>query len=758
MNKVKLFALVTNIVFYFSTCNSALSQTFPAFGLAYPQLEVPSINIYMPSDSLVQMILEQSDDHQYLAQFIFQSSALNDTIETAAIRLRGNSSLNAAKKSFAISFNAFNDGGDWQQVERLNLIAQQNDPSLLRSKLTHDMHRYMGVASARTSFVALYINDEYMGLYLNQEHIDEEFAKKYFDDQGDGNLYKCTYPADLDFISNNDEDYKMAPWGTRTYDLKTNEWLDDYSDLAHFIDVLNNTSLSELPCELPKLFDVDGFLRAAAVDVLSGNWDGYIYNKNNFYLYHHQLTGQFVYVPYDMDNTFGIDWVGQDWTDRNIYNWAPSSEERPLFNRLLQVDEYRDRFSFHIQMLLNDYFTEANILLLAQQWQALIEDDALLDIYRTLDYEYDGNDFLIAITENVDEPLYPHTDYSIVDYVNARAANALNDLESFDEPIAIVHWLASEGIVSSQSDEVRIAAHIINDSGVECSLMLSTDNINYSEATDFNDNGLTGDEFAGDGVYTYTGLPPAGNKLYYKVACSDGSEFPCDDAYFMWLTPVAPGLYINEVMTQNDNSITDEMEEHADWLELWNGTASATTLNGKYLTDNLSDWNKFPMPDIAIASNEFLICWLDNEQEQGNLHATFKMGGNDNNLYLLTVLEGEPRMVSAFWPCISQADYSQERVTDGGNLIAATNAPTPYLSNMFVGVSEQIQLGVSVFPNPAHDQLYFSEQLADVSITDAMGRIVKRATNCNQLDVSSLERGIYVVRMNHIIVQTIILY
>src|SRR5690606_31501606 len=103
--------------------------------------------------------------------------------------------LNEEKKSFRISLNAFEQGAKWQELEKLNLIAQQNEPSLLRSKLCHDAYRYYGIPSCRTSYVKLYINDEYRGLYLHQEHIDEEFAKKYFDGQGDGNLYKCTYPA-----------------------------------------------------------------------------------------------------------------------------------------------------------------------------------------------------------------------------------------------------------------------------------------------------------------------------------------------------------------------------------------------------------------------------------------------------------------------------------------------------------------------------------------------------------------------------------
>ncbi|MFM9985887.1 MAG: CotH kinase family protein, partial [Flavobacteriales bacterium] len=413
-------------------------MAFPDYTAPYLQNEVTTIHVNLSPDSVLAMILNQSDSHFYQAQFIYESSSTLDTLENVGISLRGNTSLIALKKSFKVSFNEFDNGGSWQDVEQLNLVAQQNDPSLLRSALCHSMYRFMDVAAPRTSYTKLYLNNEYFGLYLNQEHIDEEFAKKYFDDQGDGNLYKCTYPADLNYISNDPDDYKFANWGTRHYDLKTNEWLDDYSDLAHFIDVLNNTDLASLECELPEILDVDGYLRAAAVEVLLGHWDSYIYNMNNYYLYHNQLTGQFEFIPYDMDNTLGIDWVGQDWTDRSIYYFAQFSDARPLYKRLLQVESYRDRFSFYIDYLIENYFNEDGIIAQANAWQDLIEPAALEDTYRTLDYGFDNDAFLNAIDEAWGDS---HVDFGLSDYVTFRADNALLELDDYATPQPIVSWI-----------------------------------------------------------------------------------------------------------------------------------------------------------------------------------------------------------------------------------------------------------------------------------------------------------------------------
>ena len=187
---------------------------------------------------------------------------------------------------------------------------------MMRSRLCWELFNDLEVPAPRSNHVEVYINGDYYGLYLNTEHIDEEFCELRFGSQG-GNLYKCGFPADLAYLGDDPDDYKVAPWNSRTYDLKTNTEWDDYSDLAEFIGFLNLSSDADLSCELHQYFNVYSYLKVAAIDVLTGNWDGYIYNQNNFYLYHNPLTDQFEYIPYDTDNTWGIDWLGRNWSNRN---------------------------------------------------------------------------------------------------------------------------------------------------------------------------------------------------------------------------------------------------------------------------------------------------------------------------------------------------------------------------------------------------------------------------------------------------------
>ncbi|RMF04506.1 MAG: hypothetical protein D6772_00485, partial [Bacteroidetes bacterium] len=297
-------------------------------GVVFQDDEVPRVDILIAEadlNTLLQAGNEWRND-EFPATFIFTDSAQADTLANVGFRLRGNTSRYSGKKSFKVSFNTFEPGRDWHGLEKLNLNGEHNDPSLSRAKTSWTLLRNLGVPAARANHVLLYINDEFRGVYANVEHIDEEFVERRFGNK-DGNLYKCLYPANLAYLGDDPEAYKLAPNGRRVYDLRTNTEADDYSDLTNFIRVLHQTPLAELPCELEAVFNVDSYLRTMAFDVISGNWDGY-WNQNNYYLYHNTATDLFEFIPYDLDNTFGIEWGNHDWAERDVYNWMSDRSGR----------------------------------------------------------------------------------------------------------------------------------------------------------------------------------------------------------------------------------------------------------------------------------------------------------------------------------------------------------------------------------------------------------------------------------------------
>jgi spore coat protein CotH len=717
-------------------------NNLPDFGPAFVQNEVASVYINMDPDSLLAMLAEENiySGHIYPAEFIYNSNALNDTIGLVGFRLRGNTSLNSAKKSFFVAFNEF-DNNKWQQLEKMNLVGLQNDPSLIRSKICHDTYRQIGIPCARTSFVRLYINNEYRGLYQNQEQIDEQFAKKYFDNQGNGNLFKCTYPADLDFIGSNPDVYKLDNGnGKRVYELQTNEWDDNYQFLGHFIDAINNTSLNTFECEVSKVIDIENYLKVAVVDILTSNWDGYIFNKNNYYLYQDQQSGLFQFIPYDLDNTMGIDWFGEDWPSRNIYNWAPSGTDRPLFKRVMQIPAFRNRFSELFQDMITQYFTVENISSIASTWQQLIMDAALEDNYRTLDYGFTADDFLNAI----DMAWGGQVDYGIAEYVSLRVANAAAQIEPFDSTKVNIHWVNNQFELNGESAITHIRAHIEGDFANACVLQFSHDGITFTDIEGFSDvNAFDANQ---DHLFTYYNtIPWSQDSLFYRIIYTEITDtifFPCNDK-LIWFTPSSSPLFINEAMKDNTTTIADEFGGYPAWIELWNQGPQALNLSQYYLTDDSTDFNKWHLPAITLNAGDFILLWLDNDPEQGQKHSPFKWSDNELSVWLCDIERSAVRLVDHFGNITLQnQELSYERITDGNNTIALTNTPTPGYSNNPVSIAELSQ-NISVFPNPTEGLIRFSALTKNLSIFDSSGNLVSKLNHIRQLDLSSYHSGVY---------------
>jgi hypothetical protein len=405
-------------IFFLSIFISGHGQiVHPPNNQGFLQDEVASIYIDIPPTQL-DLLLGDSlyTDHEFLAQFTYQSSNFNQTLTQVGFRVRGNTSRSAGKKSFNIDFNEFVPGQKFLDIDNMNLLGNHNDPSQLRAWLSGQILQHAQLPASRSSYVKLFINNEYKGLYLNNEAIDDEFLQSRFINDDSGNLYKCIWGADLTYQGTNPLAYSSV------YELKTNKTQNDYSGLIHFLEVLNSSSTNEFPCAIQEVFDVDLYLKTLVYEILIGHWDGYAGNKNNYYLYQRPSDGKFIFIEYDMDNTFGIDWFGEDWSIRNINNWQIGN--RPLIQRLFSVPYFKDRFNLFMQEALTNVFTE-NLIQELESKQALIEQAASDDVYKELDYGFSNQDFLSAIHSTFGN----HVTTNFNDYIFNRIQSATNQLD-----------------------------------------------------------------------------------------------------------------------------------------------------------------------------------------------------------------------------------------------------------------------------------------------------------------------------------------
>jgi spore coat protein H len=388
---------------------------------------VSSVYIEIPVDSLSKIMTDILSDHYFMAMFIYDYGTGKDTIQNVGFRLRGNTSRASRKKSFKISFNEYVSGRKYQGVKKINLNGQHNDPTLIREKLFYDSWKKTGMVERRTSFVRVYINHVYYGLYTNLEEMDKDWLQKVFGENS-GNLYKCTWPADLVYLGTDQQKYKDinsgSTTGGRAYDLKTNEIVDDYSDLVEFITILNQPVDDSFPIKISQKINVDGLLKAFALDVATGNWDDYMYNKNNYFLYHNTSTNKFEYIAYDADNTFGVDWVNRDWATRNCLDWFTHSEPRPLVVKLLSIPEFNVKFQRYLDTIARSILYPDAIFPHIDSLKALITDAVIDDFYRTLDYGYTVADFNNGFIATIDS----HTPYGIKPFLSTRYTYTLQQL------------------------------------------------------------------------------------------------------------------------------------------------------------------------------------------------------------------------------------------------------------------------------------------------------------------------------------------
>jgi hypothetical protein len=144
-------------------------------------------------------------------------------------------------------------------------------------------------------------------------------------------------------------------------------------------------------------------------------------------LYQRESDGKMVYLSYDLDNTFGIDWFNINWALRNIYTWSPGNQSRPLYSKLLAVPYFRDRFTFHLNDILSNVWNVSTLQTELEAKQQLISPAALLDDYKGLDYGFSDQDFLNALQQ----AWGAHVTTGIIPYLNTRKTSALSQLAAY---------------------------------------------------------------------------------------------------------------------------------------------------------------------------------------------------------------------------------------------------------------------------------------------------------------------------------------
>lgn len=266
-------------------------------------------------------------------------------IRSVGVRKKGFfGSADVQRPSLKVKFDEFEKQDPIKGLSRLTLNNNKQDRSQASQFLTYQLFRAAGNQAPRSNWAHVIVNGESLGIYSNVESIKKAFLDRSFDDKS-GNLYEGTL---TDFY----------PKAISSIEAKTNEDKNDRTDIRRLAELLANDGELDVD-ELAKIIDLDSFFRHWVLESLTGFWDGYSSNQNNYFVY---------FNPKDAGRGHFIPW-GADWVFSNGGPFSFGSRETTviyaqsiLTNRLYHTKNGPERYRATMERLLNEAWHEDSML------------------------------------------------------------------------------------------------------------------------------------------------------------------------------------------------------------------------------------------------------------------------------------------------------------------------------------------------------------------------------------------------------------
>jgi len=299
--------------------------------------------------------------------------------ENVGVRSKGHGSRDPNKPALKLDFAEFVADQRFHCLKKINLNNMSGfspDASMMRERLAYSVFRSTGALASRVGYAEVVVNGEPFGLYVNAEQVDESFLADRLG-ENDGNLYKHYYGSFLDYRGPDPEDYLIPTWsGTIQLELKTNEDEADYTNIIHLMDVLTNTTDSQVDAALPPVLDVDEVVEAMGAYALLGCTDWYGSEGNNYYTYE-RADGRFVFIPWDLDSCMRN-------LDKSVCNPVVAPGERPLTDSMLESDDFRSRYHGALLDLIAGAYSDAAIQAEIDSVRELIADAVQADTHKPI--------------------------------------------------------------------------------------------------------------------------------------------------------------------------------------------------------------------------------------------------------------------------------------------------------------------------------------------------------------------------------------
>tara|TARA_Y100001968_G_C19444020_1_gene764226 strand:+ start:698 stop:2950 length:2253 start_codon:yes stop_codon:yes gene_type:complete len=694
-------------------------------------------------DYLLDSLYVVGDKDRILADITIDGSSY----DSVGVRYKGFSSvsINRVKNPFNIKLDYIIEGQDYQGIDKIKLSNVYQDPSFVREVLSYEISRnYMPVSQA--NFSNLYINDTLWGLYTNVEAVNKSFLIDHFDSKYN-TFFKCN-PKNID-IQIGGENSNLS----NSHGLDSSNYEPYYSikseygwyDLYNLIDTLNNLSDS-----VHHVLNTDRTLWMHAINYCLINFDSYIGYAQNYYLYKDR-SKQFNPILWDLNMSFGsfrltdasqlyfngFDIIQAQEMDPLVHHNFISVSPRPLMKNLFSSERNRKMYLAHIRTIMEENFQNQSYFFRSQQLQNLIDNDVQSDTNKFYSY----SDFITNLTDQVS--LVTSICPGITQLMDGRA-NYLSSYYGYSGEPSISNISTSQNI--NLGDDFWITAQVSDATYARVSYRFG-DNQKFRHKQMF-DDGMHNDGLAGDGVFGCR-ISNCSNSIdYYLYADNDsaGVFSPVRAAYEHYSIQFninSGDLVINELMSNNTSSVTDNSGDFEDWIELYNPTNYPISTNGLFLTDTISNFHKWALPNHVIPPNTYFIIWADEDGNQGAQHANFKLSNSGEQIILSN---SDSSIIDSITYLPQVDDFSFARNPNGTGLFSFMN-PTFNGNNNYNSMYDVLENKFIAFPNP------FSNKINIISdkgfyVFDIYGRLVLDMNSFNKtINTNSWDDGIYFIHL-----------
>ena len=477
----------------------------------------------------------------------------------------------------------------------------------------------------------------------------------------------------------NNDDFAYANWGYDDEELDAfeNMTMKNGDDVAikRICELGKNATDAAAYEELKTLLDIDEFTNYMAVTF-------YLYNDdwpdNNIKAYRSRNDGRYRFVSFDLDYAFKGCW---DYSDDNPFitfekfkddATAPRTSYNKdivnLFLNLLTNDEFRRKFIDTYSIVGGSVFetTCANKIV-----------DELLNKVKPM--------CQLMINQGIRDGHYPEKAASTIkDNLNSsRSATMTNYMKQFS-PMKL-------GSVTRQ-------AVTLNADAEGAKLFINGINVPYSSFNGYLFAPVTLRAEAPAG-YRFAGWKKGSSIISNEAEISMPSGTVNLTATFTKLSDAettAQGITpvrINEV-SADDGIYVNDYFKRKDWVELYNTTDKEIDVEGMYLSDNLENPKKYRISknesqaSTIIPAHGYLIIWCDKESPLSQLHASFKLDNDGDELQLMAADESWSDRITY---AAHTSDQTVGRYPDGSNQVYLMNIPTIAKANIMSSYAENVQ-------------------------------------------------------------------